>query len=152
MLDNNYQIINHLKFIIMRDTKSTLLNRWFEEVWNQNLEDSIDKLMTTDSHAHGILPSDQQQGAPGFKLFYRGFKEQFDNIRIIIKDVISQDDMECALTEVTAQHRETGKTVRFSGQCMVRVQDGKIAEAWNHYDFLDMYQQLGQVLTQKEEV
>ena len=33
----------------MRDTKSTLLNRWFEEVWNQNLEDSIDKLMTTES-------------------------------------------------------------------------------------------------------
>ena len=30
---------------------------------------------------------------------------------------------------------------------MVRVEGGKIAEAWNHYDFLDMYQQLGQVLT-----
>ena len=131
----------------MRDTKSTLLNRWFEEVWNQNLEDSIDKLMTTESNAHGILSPDQPKGPSGFKIFYRGFKEQFDNIRITIKDVISQDDMECALTDVTARHRETGKNVKFSGLCMVRVEGGKIAEAWNHYDFLDMHQQLGQVLT-----
>jgi predicted ester cyclase len=131
----------------MRDTKSTLLNRWFEEVWNQNLEDSIDKLMTTESNAHGILSADQPKGASGFKIFYRGFKEQFDNIRISIKDVVSQDDMECALTDVTARHRETGKNVKFSGLCMVRVEGGKIAEAWNHYDFLDMHQQLGQVLT-----
>ncbi len=131
----------------MRNTKSTLLNRWFEEVWNQNQEDSIDKLMTTGSKAHGILPPDQPNGAPGFKIFFRGFKEQFDNIQITIKDVISQDDMECALTDVTAKHRETGKNVKFSGLCMVRVEGGKIAEAWNHYDFLDMHKQLGQVLT-----
>jgi predicted ester cyclase len=131
----------------MRDTKSTLLHRWFEEVWNQNLEGSIDQLMATDSHAHGILSADQPKGAEGFKIFYRGFKEQFDNIQVAIIDVIAQDDMECALTEVTAKHKETGKNVKFSGQCMVRVEAGKIAEAWNHYDFLSMYQQLGQVLT-----
>ena len=103
--------------------------------------------MTTDSHAHGILSADQPKGAAGFKIFYQGFKAQFDNIRITVKDVISQDDMECALTDVTAKHRETGKNVKFSGQCLVRVEGGKIAEAWNHYDFLDMHQQLGQVLT-----
>ena len=70
--------------------------------------------------------------------------------RLDVKDVVSQDDMESAFTEVTATHRDTGKPVKFSGQCMIRVQDGKIAEAWNHYDFLNMYQQLGQVLTQRE--
>lgn len=131
----------------MRNTKSTLLNRWFEEVWNQSQEDSIDKLMTADSNAHGILSEDQPQGAAGFKIFYRDFRDQFENIQIVVKDVLSQDDMEAALTDVTATHRETGKTVKFSGQCMVRVEGGKIAEAWNHYDFLNMYQQLGQVLT-----
>jgi predicted ester cyclase len=131
----------------MRNKTSTLLHRWFEEVWNQNREDSIEQLMTNEAHAHGILPPDQPQGSAGFKIFYRSFKDQFDNIRITVKDVVSQDDMECALTDVTAKHRETGKIVTFSGLCMVRVESGKIAEAWNHYDFLDMYQQLGQVLT-----
>jgi predicted ester cyclase len=130
----------------MRDPRLTLLHRWFEEVWNQDREDSIDQLMTNDSYAHGIVAPHQPKGAPGFKVFYQGFKDQFENIHIDVKDVISQDDMECAFTEVTATHKKTGKNVKFSGQCMVRVEDGKIAEAWNHYDFLDMNQQLGQVL------
>jgi predicted ester cyclase len=38
------------------------------------------------------------------------------------------------------------KNVKFSGLCMVRVEGGKIAEAWNQYDFLSMHQQLGQGL------
>jgi len=135
----------------MRDTKSTLLHRWFEEVWNQNQEDSIDQLMTQDGVAHGIVAPDQPKGTAGFKIFYNGFKDQFENIHVDVKDVISEDDMECGLTEVTATHRETGKTVKFSGLCMIRVNDGKIAEAWNHYDFLEMHQQLGKVLTQLEE-
>jgi|KBSMisStandDraft_5_1062788.scaffolds.fasta_scaffold1656897_1 predicted ester cyclase len=134
----------------MRDTKSTLMYRWFEEVWNQNMEASIDKLMTDDSSVHGIVAPDQPKGAAGFKTFYHSFKNQFENIHVDVKDVVSQDDMESAFTEVTATHRDTGKPVKFSGQCMIRVQDGKIAEAWNHYDFLNMYQQLGQVLTQRE--
>lgn len=131
----------------MRDTKSTLLNRWFEEVWNQNQEDSIGKLMTEESTAHGIVAPEHPRGPSGFRIFYRDFNKQFENIHIDIKDVVSQDDMECGLTEVTAKHRETGKNVKFSGLCMVRIEDGKIAEAWNHYDFLNLYQQLGQVVT-----
>ena len=134
----------------MRDTKSTLLHRWFEEVWNQNQEDSIDRLLTATSNAHGIVAADQPRGPSGFKNFYREFKEQFENIHVDVKDVVSQDDMECGLAEVTARHRETGKNVKFSGLCMVRVEDGKIAEAWNHYDFLNLYQQLGQVLTPQQ--
>jgi predicted ester cyclase len=35
---------------------------------------------------------------------------------------------------------------------MVRVKDGKIAEAWNHYDFLNLNQQLGQTLAPQEAV
>jgi predicted ester cyclase len=129
----------------MRNAKSTLLHQWFNEVWNQNKEDSIDKLMAPKAHAHGIIAAGQPGGIPGFKMFYKGFKDQFDNIHIDVKDVISQDDMQCAHADVTATHKETGKKVHFSGLCMVRIEDGKIAEAWNHFDFLGLYQQLGQI-------
>ena len=131
----------------MRDKTKTLLYQWFNEVWNQGLEDSIDKLMAAESHAHGIIAPDQPKGPSGFKAFYRSFKDQFQNMHIDIKDVICQEDMESALTDVTAIHKETGKTVKFSGICMARIENSQIAEAWNHYDFLGMYQQLGQVLT-----
>ena len=136
----------------MRNKQSTLLYRWFEEVWNQDKEDSIDELMTGDGIAHGLSSEESLTGAPGFKVFYRGFREQFEDIHIDVHDVVSQDDMECGLTEVTAKHRDTGKKVNFSGICMVRVKDGKIAEAWNHYDFLNLNQQLGQTLAPQEAV
>ncbi len=130
----------------MRDLKSTLSYRWFQEVWNEGREDLIDELMSQKSIVHGIAEG-QTKGAEGFKSFYRDFKSQFHDIRVDFQDALSQDNMECALTHVTATHKETGKKVSFSGLCMVRYEEGKIAEAWNHYDFLSMHQQLGRVLT-----
>jgi predicted ester cyclase len=37
----------------------------------------------------------------------------------------------------------TGKRVDFYGMTMVRVRNGKIVEAWNNFDFLSFYQQIG---------
>jgi predicted ester cyclase len=31
--------------------------------------------------------------------------------------------------------------------CIARIENGKIAEAWNNFDFLSMYQQLGMQLS-----
>lgn len=134
----------------MRNKQSTLLYRWFEEVWNEGKENSIDQLIADDCVAHGLSPEESLTGVAGFKTFYHAFRQQYDDIHVDVHDVVSQDDMEAGLTEVTARHIDTGKKVNFSGICMVRVKNGKIAEAWNHYDFLGMYQQLGQVLIQQE--
>ncbi|ANE52764.1 ester cyclase [Flavisolibacter tropicus] len=128
----------------MRDKTKTLLYQWFNEVWNQGLEDSIEQLMATNSFAHGIKSEEQLQGPAGFKTFYHGFKDQFDDIHIDVKEVVSQDDMECALTEVMATHKESGKRISFTGLCMVRIENNQIAEAWNQYDFQGMQQQLEQ--------
>ena len=41
----------------------------------------------------------------------------------------------------------TGKPVAFEGMLMFRVwvRDGKVVEAWNSFDFLKMFQQMGVV-------
>jgi predicted ester cyclase len=130
----------------MRDNATTLLYKWFNEVWNNDDESAIDLMMTHDSHAHNIITDGQPKGAEGFKIFFKGFRSQFHNIKVDIDDVISQDDMEAARTTVNAIHTPTGKNVVFTGMCMVRITEGKIGEAWNNYDFLTMYQQIGQTL------
>jgi predicted ester cyclase len=139
-----------IKPFFMRNVRSTLLHKWFDEVWNQGDENAIDRLMTNDSPAKGILSDDQPKGPEGFKIFFRDFRNQFHNIKVKVEDAISQDDIESARTTVTAIHTPSGKNVTFSGMCMVRVADGKIAEAWNNYDFLTLYQQLGQKLSSAE--
>jgi len=130
----------------MRNPQAALLYKWFNDVWNNDDESSIDKLMTHDSTAKGILKEGEPKGAEGFKIFYKDFRSQFHDVKIEIEDVIAQDDMEAARTIVNAIHTQTGKEVKFSGLCMVKVVDGKIAEAWNNYDFLNLYEQLGQKL------
>jgi len=134
----------------MRNHQNALLYKWFDEVWNKDDESSIDKLMTHDSSAEGIFKEGQPKGAEGFKIFFKDFRNQFHDVKIDIEDVISQDDMEAARTIVNAIHTESGKKVKFSGLCMVKVVDGKIAAAWNNYDFLNLYEQLGQKMMPAE--
>ncbi|MGZ3839946.1 MAG: ester cyclase [Flavisolibacter sp.] len=131
----------------MRNVQSTLLYQWFNEVWNNSNENAIDRLMAHDSTAHGIIEPGQPIGPEGFKRFYNDFRKQFKDINIEVDDVITEDDMEIARTTVSAVHVESNKKVNFSGMCMARISDGKIAEAWNNYDFLGMHQQIGHTLT-----
>jgi predicted ester cyclase len=128
----------------MRNIQSTLLYRWFDQVWNKNDENAIGRLMTDDAEFYGIVTTDNAKGAPGFKLFFKDFTAQFHDIRIDVEDVISEDDMECARTVITATHTASKKVVIVPGLCMIKVESGKIAQAWNNYDFLSMREQLGQ--------
>lgn len=130
----------------MRNLHSTLLHKWFTEVWNKDDINSIEKLMTHDSSAEGIFKEGQPKGIEGFKIFFKDFRSQFHDVNIDIEDVIAQDDMEAARTVVNAIHTASGKKVKFAGLCMVKVVDGKIGAAWNNYDFLNLYEQLGQKL------
>ena len=134
----------------MRNVQTTLLFKWFDKVWNKGEENAIEELMTNESGAKGILADDQPKGPAGFKIFFNDFRNQFHDIQVDVEDVISEDDIESARTTVSAIHTASGKQVTFSGMCMVKIVQGKIAEAWNNYDFLNLYQQLGQKLTPAE--
>ncbi|MDO9374633.1 MAG: ester cyclase [Bacteroidota bacterium] len=134
----------------MRNVKTTLLYHWFDEVWNKDDANAIDRLMTSTATAKGVVADDQPSGPAGFKIFFNDFRSQFHNVKVEVEEAIAQDDIETARTSVSAIHTKSGKPVNFSGMCMVRVADGKIAEAWNNYDFLNLYQQLGQKLSPTE--
>jgi len=130
----------------MRNKQSTLCYKWFDEVWNKGDEAAIDRMMAEAVTAKGLAPDDQPIGAAAFKAFYADFRSQFHNIHVEVRDVVSEDDMEVARTKVSAVHTGSGTPVHFSGMVMAKIADGKIVEAWNNYDFLTMYQQLGQKL------
>jgi predicted ester cyclase len=134
----------------MRNAKSTLLNRWFDEVWNNGNKDALDELLAEDVIAHGLYPEGHPQGIASFKLFYDDFRSQLGNIHVTVEDVIAQDDIESALCNVTATHIPSGKQVSFGGSCYAKIKDGKIVQAWNNFDFLKMYQQIGLELTQSK--
>lgn len=126
--------------------KKTLMYRWFNGLWNEGKLETIDKLMHTDAVAHGIQFREFSEGTEGIKQFYADFTSKFDDIKVTVDHVISEHDYEAARLQVIAHHKESGKMVSVPGISMCRIKDGKIAEAWNNFDYLAMYQQLGMKL------
>jgi steroid delta-isomerase-like uncharacterized protein len=135
---------------------ATLAHRWFEEVWNQGKESAIDELLAEDAIAHGLAdPADGEISGPAaFKPFVRKFRTAFPDMRISVEDVVVEGDKIAARCVVTGNHTgpglmpaPTGKSTLITGICILRVKDGKIAEGWNNFDFLTLFQQLGMQLT-----
>jgi steroid delta-isomerase-like uncharacterized protein len=129
-----------------------VLERWFEEVWNKGREEAIDELFAEDGVAHGLgdVGDGKLRGPGGFKPFFRKFRESFPDIEVVVEDTVSEGDKIAARCSVRGRHQSdslgfaaTQRPVEFTGICIVRVRDGKIAEAWNNFDFMGMFQQLG---------
>jgi len=134
----------------------TLLHRWFEEVWNQGRESAIDELVADDFVTEGLSDAagNPVRGPASFKPFYRQFRTAFPDMHFTIEDSLVEGDKILVRCRVRATHTgpgftpsPTNKTVDFTGMCLVRVQDGKLAQGWNSFDFLTLYQQLGMKLS-----
>jgi steroid delta-isomerase-like uncharacterized protein len=135
----------------MENQKETILHRWFEEVWNQGRAEAIDELSDAGLIAHGLVDAngDEIRGVDAFKEFYKGFRGAFPDIQVIVEATLSEGDQIAARCTVKATHTGEGiglaprkKPVEFTGMCWVIIKDGKIAEAWNSFDFMTMFQQL----------
>ena len=132
----------------MSSTPESVLRTWFEEVWNQGREDTIDRLFAANGLAHGLGDA-PLTGPAAFKPFYHNLRGAFPDIRVEIERTVVQGDLVAGYCRVTGTHtgdtmgKPTGTPIEFSGMCMMRVKDGQIVEAWNSFDFLSFYQQLG---------
>jgi predicted ester cyclase len=69
---------------------------------------------------------------------------------VTVEDTIAEGDKVAARCTVRATHAGDGlgfaatqRAMEITGIAIVRVKDGKIIEAWNNFDFMGMFQQLG---------
>jgi steroid delta-isomerase-like uncharacterized protein len=131
---------------------AAVVRRWFEEVWNRGREEAIDELFDEEGVAHGLADEAGAalRGPTGFKPFFRRFREAFPEMEVVVEDTVSEGDKVAARCTVRGRHRgdalgfkATDSPVEFDGICIVRVRGGKIVEAWNNFDFMSMFQQLG---------
>jgi predicted ester cyclase len=129
----------------------TFLEKWFEEVWNKGREEAIDEMSLPDAETHGLEHPDGSKvdGRRAFKIFHKQLRSSFSNIHVDVAQTVTEGDMTVARCIVTAVHTgdglgwpATGKRVTFSGMCLARTQDGKLAEAWNNFDLQSIYRQL----------
>ena len=136
----------------MSEENKALVRRWFEEVWNKGRAEAIDELFAADGLAHGLADETGEplRGPANFRVFHAKFREAFPDIEVTVEDVITEGDKLAARCSVRGRHQSdslgfaaTGSPVEFTGMTFVRVRDGQIVEAWNNFDFMAMFQQLG---------
>jgi steroid delta-isomerase-like uncharacterized protein len=130
----------------------TLLHRWFEEVWNQRREDAIDELADENVVAYGLTDEKGEtvSGREGFKNLHRAFLSAYPDLKITVEDAISEGNKVAARCTVRATHAgeglgvaPTNQPIEFTGLVFVKIKDGRIVEAWNEFDFMKMYSQVG---------
>ena len=136
----------------MSEENKELLRRWFEEVWNKGRADAIDEMFDENGIAHGLAddPSNPIKGPRNFRPFHTTFREAFPNMTIVIEDMVAEGDKVAARCSVRGKHEgefmgraATQARVEFTGMTIVRIDNGKIVEAWNNFDFMTMYKQCG---------
>jgi len=136
----------------MLEENKQLIRRWFEEVWNNGRSEAIPEMFAEDGIAHGLgnVSSGELRGPADFQAFHRNFREAFPDISVSVEETIAEGDMVAARCLVRGQHMggtlgfaATQKPMEISGIAIVRIRDGKIVEAWNNFDFMSLYQQLG---------
>src|SRR3990170_943704 len=129
----------------MSAENKALLRRWFEEVWNKGRTAAIDEILATNAVVHGL--GADLHGPAGFKAFHSAYRDAFPDVKLQIDDLIAERDTVAVRWSGTGTHRgeglgfaATGRQVRFSGMTFARVEGGKLAEGWNSFDQLGMFQ------------
>ena len=132
-------------------TNRELVTAWFDQVWNNADEAAIDRMMAPGAKFHGLTPDGSPVVGPaGFQPFHRQMRQAFPDIRFELRKIISEGDQVAVHCVVTGTHtgpglgpQSTGAAVRVEGMAVATVRDGRIAEGWNFFDFMTLYQKVG---------
>jgi steroid delta-isomerase-like uncharacterized protein len=135
----------------MSQNAKTVVSRWFEEVWNQGREATIDELLSATGVAHGLGDTELDvHGPEEFKPFAANLRGSIPDIHLRVDDILCDGDR--AVVRITLEGTHTGEglgvppsggKVSIQGIVIVRVVDGQIIEAWNSYDQLGLLRQIG---------
>jgi steroid delta-isomerase-like uncharacterized protein len=136
------------------EKNKAVLNRFWEEVWDQGKLDVVDEIFHENFVDHGLAPGLTKQGPEGAKEAVMQFRNAMPDLYLKAHDLIAEGDKVLTLWEsggtqtgplksARGEIPASGKRGVVHGMTLNRVEDGKIIEAWDNFDILGMLQQLG---------
>ncbi len=125
--------------------------RFNKEVDSNHDVDAVDELVADDFRDHVSVPG-LPDGKEGLKQRHAAIFSAFPDFKIIIEDMVAEDDKVVSRLKVTGTHRGelfgievTGKSISYKGFDMMRIANGRIVEQWATFDHLSLMQQLGAI-------
>jgi steroid delta-isomerase-like uncharacterized protein len=131
------------------DTNKAIVQRYTEQVWNQQRRDLFEEFIAENVVHHGIPASPRLEG---MKQGYDMSLKASPDIQLTIEDAIAEGDKVVARWTGRGTHQGellgipgTGKQVTQSGVSIYRLADARIVELWFMADNMSLMQQLGVV-------
>lgn len=121
---------------------TAFLTTWFDRVWTQQDTSAIDEMFVSEGKAHG-LGGQPLIGPNEFRLFHSAMLELVDEVHLEVLNVVEDEEWFSYFGVFHATCRRTGKPVSMQGGAMCRMKDGKMTEAYNAWDFLHLFGDLG---------
>ncbi|WP_426163492.1 ester cyclase [Pseudoduganella sp. R-32] len=130
-----------------------LIERYFEEVWNQGKVEVLDELLTSDYRNHSPGLPDPQPGPAGLKPIVLMMRSGIPDLHYAIVDLVVAADRVAAYVHMTGTHtgslfgiEPTGKSIDVRQMQIEWIRDGRICQHWRITEDLKMMRQLGVIL------
>jgi steroid delta-isomerase-like uncharacterized protein len=129
---------------------ASLIGRFYEEVFNNGHVEFADLVHGPDYRYHDMAGPDDVINHRDYMERNAGFARAFPDRRVDVQDLIAVDDRVVARAVMRATHTgalatiaPTGRHVRLASTIIYRFANGRVAEEWEIFDKLGLYQQLG---------
>jgi len=119
-----------------------LVETWFGRVWNEGDVSAISEMFKMSTLTKG-LGTQTMVGPEEFQGFHSLMNALVANLHINIDHAVSDDNWISCLCTMTGNCQKSDKPVKMTGTVYARIEGDLIAEGYNHFDFLDLYEQLG---------
>lgn len=129
----------------------TLVRRYFEEAPKQ--PEVYDEILTADFQVHALhhatVTTDEERGPNAFKVLARAIQQGWADNQMIVEELLAEKDRVMARWTFRGTHvgdafgvLATGKEITYTGINLFRIADGKLAESWDLFDRLWLWQQM----------
>jgi steroid delta-isomerase-like uncharacterized protein len=132
------------------EDNAELVRRFYDEFFTRGNLAFADQVHADGYAYHDIANPDEVVDHAGYMERNQGFAAAFPDRRVLLDDVIATGDRVVARSTLRGTHTgdlgdiaATGRPVRIAAVIISRFEGGRIAEEWEIYDALGMYQQLG---------
>ena len=118
--------------------------RAYFDAWSDGDGDAMRDLVTDDYQAHvRTLEGTEERDADELVDVVDSHAEAFAEVEYELQDVLCHNGHVAVRATMRARHQETDREGEIDGIAILRLDDGRIAEEWSSWDYLDLADQLG---------